>query len=92
VEVVCEPLRVDPSSFGTVDLAHDPAMGLDQDLAIVGEPAEQQVAPVYLRVDDRGRGQALRQALQPVQAVEFSPDWGLPPGLDERRSGGVGGE
>ena len=90
--VVGEPLGVDPPAFGPVDLADDPAMGLDQDLAVLGEAAEQEVARLQFLVDDRRRGQPVGQGLQAVQAVELGPDRGLPPGVDERRRGRVGGE
>jgi len=45
VEIIGQPLGVDPSTFRPVNLADDPSMGLDQDLAVLGESSEQEVAP-----------------------------------------------
>ena len=80
VEVVGEPLRVDPPAFGAVDLGDDPAVSLDQDLAVLREAAEQQVARLQVR-RRRPPAEASRcaSAFEPVQAVEFGPDRGLRP-------------
>ena len=81
-----------PLSVRAIDLVDDPAVGLDQDLAILGEPLEQEVADLDLRVDHGRRSQPTRQRLEPVEAEKLGPDRCLAPRIDEGRGGRVGRE
>ena len=92
VEVVGQPVRVDPTPLGPVGLSDDPPVGLDEDLPVLGEPTEQEIARLEVRLHDPGRGQPAGQQLEPIQAVEFPPDRRLAPGVDEGGGGRVGSE
>jgi len=92
VEVVREPFGVDPAPLGAVDLAGDPAVGPDQDLAVLGESTQDEVVRLEARGHDAGGGEPLRQRLQAVEAVKFGADRRLAPRVEERRDRRVRGE
>ena len=87
VEVVGEPIGVDPPATGTVDLGVDPLEGPDEDLAVLGEPLQEEVAHPELRINLADRRQLPRQGFQPVQPVQFGPDRRVALRVEERRRG-----
>jgi len=81
MEVVRQPVGVDPSPLGTVDLADDPAVGPDQDLSVLGEPTKQKVAGLRLGLDPRPP----KPACGPTPQV--GPPRRVPPGSGPLPSG-----
>ena len=90
VEVVGEPFRVEFPPARRIGVVEDAAVGLDEDLPVLGEPSQQRAPRAGAVIHEAGRGQVAGVGLQMIQPEQLAADRVVANGVKLRGGGGAG--
>ena len=85
VEVVDEPLGVEPAALAAVEAGEDLLVGLRERHPVLGEPLQERAVPPRRRGQAARRGQPAGVLLEVLDPQQLGEDRRLAPGVDQRR-------